>query len=572
MNEFTGTSESAGKTKSTTPKTSSNQSSTTLRPPNYCRLGIKEVNEALQFLPLNYTLGITEHNITVYYGYNGDSIEEGVVVIGSCYICNCSGNKLKCEVSNCEICPSSSIECKGACYSSHIVQTFSDVGVPEHCLNESKPCIPESCTTPHNCPGPWSSWTFCNQNCEQHRYRTCGQECGDDCMRFNLTETQICIGCVVTVPTTPICADNEKLSCATDYDICMGSCAKHRKNSSCDALLDDNSCTEQCICHNGLKRNAFGLCVPSPECECYPKNSTTIIPQNFTVNVSKCVSCECLYDDYICKERKDCCELHEWSEWSKCSATCGKGEKKRTRKSYGNGCPAEVSTIDTDECDLPECPCFYRNETWESGKVVKDRCEECMCHDGIVNCNKMTNIGNETWSDDGCTKKCFCNVNGSKECFDSHELQQCQKVINQCNLTTHVLEETEDACCKKCTPKMIPCGYQANGFVQLNVTRADHGICISGQLEVGSCFGTCGFDTDIVESTKLVDDTFELVTKQSCSCCKATTDKKSVPFSCADGSNVNYKVSYISGCSCVACHCKDFTEKLLERLVAGLSS
>ncbi|KAH9499026.1 hypothetical protein Btru_005439 [Bulinus truncatus] len=535
--------------------------------PEYCILGTEEVREALQFLPLNYTLGITEHNITVYYGENGDFIEDGVLVIGSCYVCYCSGNKLKCEVSNCELCPNSSIECKGDCYSSHTVQTFSDVGVPDYCLNDSKPCIPESCTTPHTCPETWSSWSSCTGSCQQSRYRSCGPECGDDCNSFNLTETQSCHDCTTTA-ITPECPDNQVPACVSKYDACIESCAVYRKNSTCDALLDDDTCIDNCKCKEGYKSNIFGECVLEAQCECYDShNSSTPILPTFTVNISKCVTCECREDGYKCKETDNCCEWTTWTEWSQCSTTCGNGKRTRTRKSYGNGCPVEEPTIETQDCKLSECPCIHNGEIWESGKVVKDRCEECTCHDGNIACNQFTNIGNETWSDAGCSKKCFCNVNGSMECIDSPELQQCQEVINQCNLTTHVLEETGDDCCKKCTPKMIPCRYNADGFVKLNVTRTDHGFCSSGQLEVGSCLGTCGFSTEVFDSTEFVDDTFKLVTKQSCSCCKAKVDTKSVPFLCDNGSNVNYTVSYISGCSCFECQCKKFTVKQLETQV-----
>uniref|UniRef100_A0A2C9JSD4 CTCK domain-containing protein n=1 Tax=Biomphalaria glabrata TaxID=6526 RepID=A0A2C9JSD4_BIOGL len=521
---------------------------------DFCYLGTEEILDALSFLPLNYTLGLSDQNVTIYYGYNGDYIEQGVVVTGTCYSCICSDRKLVCTVENCTECPNAITECQGDCYSAFEVKIFSEVGVPDHCLNSSKPCVPDECSTTHICPDPWSPWSPCTTNCQQFRTRTCGPECQDECNNFNLTETQTCDQCV-QVTTSPICEETEELKCVTNYDECIKSCAVYRKNSTCDALKDDESCVDKCECKDGYFRNAFGECVLQAECECYESSqSSTPIPPSVNINISKCVKCECFSDGYTCTEVDDCCELKEWSDWSECSTTCGEGKRTRQRQIYGNGCPDVEAKTETQECQLSECPCIYNGEVWEPGKVVRNRCEECSCHDGVVTCNKFDNIGNQTWSNPECDQICFCNENNTEECKHSDKLQKCQEVIKQCNQTTHVLEDTEDSCCKKCVPKMIPCSYKVETTTILNVTVEGHGLCVSPELEVGSCFGSCDFSSDNIVNTQLVNDTFELFTEQNCSCCKASIDKKVVPFLCEkDKFIVNYKVSYISGCSCDRC-------------------
>lgn len=47
-------------------------------------------------------------------------------------------------------------------------------------------------------------------------------------------------------------------------------------------------------------------------------------------------------------------EWHDWSEWSKCSATCGKATRTRLRTCKTTGCEGLASL--TEDCTFVECP------------------------------------------------------------------------------------------------------------------------------------------------------------------------------------------------------------------------
>uniref|UniRef100_A0A2C9K0B9 CTCK domain-containing protein n=1 Tax=Biomphalaria glabrata TaxID=6526 RepID=A0A2C9K0B9_BIOGL len=525
----------------------------------YCTLNSEEkILTALKFLPANNVLGSTQNNKTVYYGYNGDIIEDGVVVTGSCYSCSCKEYLLVCDVAEeeCAKCPEPIVQCVGDCNNAFTSVTFNEDGVPDHCFNSSVPCVPDGCsTTPHQCPGPWSGWTPCSSTCQKFRNRTCGSDCDADCVTsYNLTDSQSCDICV-TVTTGPICDDNEVPACVSKYDECIESCAVYRKNSTCDSLLDDITCVDKCQCKDGYMRNAFGDCVKLTECECYKDSgSSTPIPQTYIVNISKCGYCLCNEAGYSCREREDCCEIQEWTEWSSCDVTCGTGSRSRQRKILGDSCSKSEESSESKVCQPGECPCFYNGQFWEAGKVVTDKCQECTCRNGEVKCVEILNLGNEVWPNDECTEKCYCNTNGTMECSYSQEYAECRDVIDNCDLTTNVLEDTDDACCKRCVPKMIPCTYKAESSVMLNITTEDNGLCVSVEpQEVGSCSGTCGVSSDSIVKTMFQNGRLELITAQNCACCKASIEFKSVSFNCEYNGQVQYDVSYISGCNCERC-------------------
>ncbi|KAH9489454.1 hypothetical protein Btru_046230 [Bulinus truncatus] len=526
---------------------------------SYCTLETEKVLAAVGYLPLNNILGQTYDNVTVYYGHNGDRLEEGVAVKMYCGVSYCRAYGLTFEATkDCNQCPeANTIECKGDCSSALTSVTFSELGVPSQCQNDSVPCIPAGCTTPTQCPSPWSPWTVCDNNCQQYRTRECPESCGEDCKNFNLTQVQSCSDCIPAT-TLPICEENEMFACVTKYMKCIESCANHRKNSSCDYLLEDDSCQDGCICAKDKLRNMFGECVEPGECECFETiDSSTPIPQTYIENITKCSYCMCSPSGYVCKEREDCCELGPWSDWSDCTVTCGLGTKQRTRTAIGNGCSDSDKLSETQTCMPRECPCLYNDQVMESGTVIDNHCQECSCDYGKLTCTNKFTLGVDMWPSEDCRETCYCNMNGTMECIYSETLDQCRKEAENCDLTTHVLEETSDPCCKRCVPKMIPCEYKAQGSVQLNVTDNDHGLCVSTKpIEVGSCSGTCGVSTDMIVKTVFQTDRFEVVTASDCKCCKAGLGLKSHEFSCDDGAKLLYDVSFIASCSCELCSCK----------------
>ncbi|RUS82959.1 hypothetical protein EGW08_009296, partial [Elysia chlorotica] len=115
---------------------------------SFCRLGTEQVQEALQFLPLSNILGVNGENAVVEYGDDGDSIQDGVVVTGSCYKCECMGSSLKCfETQDCEgVCSPYTTKCVGPCGEAFLVADFAVKGVHPNCKVDPAPCVPGSCT------------------------------------------------------------------------------------------------------------------------------------------------------------------------------------------------------------------------------------------------------------------------------------------------------------------------------------------------------------------------------------------------------------------------------------------
>ncbi|GFR60093.1 SCO-spondin protein [Elysia marginata] len=525
----------------------------------FCRLGYEEVLEALKFLPAQNVLGLNSQNETVEYGDRGDYLESGVTITGSCYECLCANYTLECfEKSDCHVCPSHSVECVGECSSAVEVVTYSKPGVHPYCLtNSTQPCVPDTCTTPHACPGPWSAWSPCSQQCQQFRSRECGPGCPDSCSGFNLTEAQACESCSITTtpsPTTPHeCKQNEVYVCITAYDQCLASCSVIMKQSVCDALLDDGSCVEKCACAEGYLRNAYGQCVRQAECECYEAyNSSTPIPQGYKANVSECEYCECSSNGYKCHERDECCELGQWTDWTPCSKTCGLGTRMRERTKKGNGCNPEEQLIETQTCQVEECPCMYNGQVWESGRTVEDKCKSCECKEGEFVCSTHSEPG-KVWKNEECTKECYCNETGFEVCFTNEDLNTCKEVRDNCNSETHKLEETDDPCCPKCVPIMTPCGYKAKSTETLTVTGENGSGNCTAHVEMGTCSGTCGPSSEAATRMVYKNGLFQLYTEPDCSCCKAVTSTKIIPFACEDGTDVSVTVGFIKECMCDVC-------------------
>ncbi|GFN75437.1 collagen alpha-2(iv) chain [Plakobranchus ocellatus] len=488
----------------------------------FCRLGYEEVLEALKFLPVHDELGVNSQNQTVKFGDHGDYLESGVTIFGSCYQCLCANYSLECfENSDCDECPARTVECVGECSNAVEVVTYTKPGVHPNCLvNSSEPCVPDTCTTPHMCPGPWSSWSPCSQQCQQFRSRECGPGCPDSCRGFNLTEAQTCDSCLATTttpaPTTPHeCDQNEVYACVTAYDQCLASCGVLMRQSVCDALLDDASCIDTCACAKGY--------------------------------VSECTS-----NGYNCQERNDCCELSQWSDWTPCSRSCGTGTKTRQRTKKGNGCDPKEQMVESQICEQEECPCIHNGEVWESGRVVEDICKSCECSNGEFLCNVLKEP-DELWRNEDCSKHCYCNETGFEVCFENEELKACKDIRENCNDETHTLRETDDLCCPECVPIMTPCGYKSTGNETLTVVGDDSSVNCTAVVEMGTCYGTCGSSYEAATHLTYKDGHFQLYTEPNCSCCKAVTATKDLTFSCQDGTDIHVAVGYIKDCSCEMC-------------------
>ncbi|GFR94654.1 SCO-spondin [Elysia marginata] len=521
---------------------------------NFCKLGTAQVQGALQFLPLDDILGVNGEDAVVSYGDDGDYIQDGVVVTGSCYQCTCMEDTLKCsETSDCEgVCPAHTTECVGPCGEAVLVTTFAAKGVHPHCKVDQSPCVPASCTTtPAECPGPWSPWSAC-QNCFQFRHRECHADCPEECSTRLLRDVQKCPECVPTTGTPGFCKDSEEWTCVNSYDECQQSCAVYMKESSCAGLLQEESCVEKCACKEGYLRDATGECVMKGQCECYEGVSgSTPIPQGFHVNVGNCVYCQCTAGGYTCKEREDCCEISNWSEWSDCSVQCGTGTQTRTRQKYGQGCGNDTQLKEEKACTNDGCPCVHRGQVFESNTVYEDNCKKCECKNGNFQCT-VTKGEDEEYPNDECTRMCRCTSEGEEMCLTALP-PSCKQNRESCDSMTHVQRPTNNSCCPDCVPVMKPCALSKDSII-LSMVHTVHGNCRSqNQVEINSCSGTCGYSS--VNSSELLykDGRFELSTEASCKCCKATRGSQEQRFLCDDETVLNLDVDVITGCGCKGC-------------------
>jgi len=523
----------------------------------YCQLTQEEVLSKLKYLPLNGVLGLSKDDgEEVNYGLDmaeGDVLEEGTIVKGHCYECECVGFELQCRpVENCQ-CPNYTARCEGSCDDPVLVVEFDVEGVDPAC-KPNDTCVPEECTTPHECPSTWTEWSECD-NCMRTRTRKCHESCGTLCDQITTTESDICGDCTTT---QEICdGDNEEYKCYNHYIQCNESCRMLHNEPACEALMkidEDMPCNYTCACVDGYKRNSAGHCVKAEECECY--NGTIPLPVNYRENVSECKYCECKMEEgYVCHEREDCCEIGEWEEWSECSVTCGTGKRTRTRTVKSGDCKNETLVEDYD-CMPAECPCIIDGKVWGPNDVVDDECRYCKCVEGELSCTPKNNT--QPWTPD-CDHTCYCAYEtGEKICVNT--TRECDVDPTQCNNDTHYTEEDpNDPCCMVCKPRMKPCEKQVVETRTLNFTDPNHGLCVSDPLEVSNCVGSCGFSEsggNHYEYRRENSDlpVFDLDYYSNCECCQAELAANQVQFRCdATEEYITISVTQISGCKCMQC-------------------
>ncbi|TKS88049.1 SCO-spondin Precursor [Collichthys lucidus] len=118
-----------------------------------------------------------------------------------------------------------------------------------------------------------------------------------------------------------------------------------------------------------------GHCVSVTECRCgVPSGNGTLeyIPKE--VLSMDCNTCVCKNGTLACTKLP--CPVYEpWSPWSLCSASCGRGQRTRTRLCQDTeGGPSCADTKQTESCNVPPCPAGCLLSEWSPWSECSATC------------------------------------------------------------------------------------------------------------------------------------------------------------------------------------------------------
>eukprot|EP01135_Chromosphaera_perkinsii_P011063 Nk52_evm22s2325 gene=Nk52_evmTU22s2325 len=262
--------------------------------------------------------------------------------------------------------------------------------------------------------GPWSEWTTCDRECDegsQSRTRNItvhpkhgGKECPP------LQEDQSCV-----IKPCPI---DCKVGNWTEWGKCSEPCGGGAQNRTRDMTTEPE--------HGGEK------CPPLLETQ--------------TCNEDPCPIN---------------CEVGNWTEWGKCSETCGGGMQNRTREitthrqNGGEPCP---DLIDDQSCNEQPCPIHCNVSDWSSWS-------ECS-----VKCGNGTQTRSRT-----IIRK---HAHGGNECPDPDDLTQTKKCIQKPCKVDCVSEWSEWS--SKCDQR--ECGEETKTRTKKIITPPAHGGTECGNL------------------------------------------------------------------------------------------
>uniref|UniRef100_A0A8C4ZJ04 SCO-spondin n=1 Tax=Gadus morhua TaxID=8049 RepID=A0A8C4ZJ04_GADMO len=238
----------------------------------------------------------------------------------------------------------------------------------------------------------WGAWGACTQPCsggfrQRHR-QPLAPSPGPHCRRQQ-TQSQSC--------NTGLCPGERCEDRGRTYqEGCANQCPR-----SCTDLWEHVQCL-QGACHSGCRCPEGqllqdGECVPLADCRCGLPSGNGSLEFNPGENATlDCNDCVCENSRLVCTKHL-CPAYQPWSQWSVCSASCGRGQRTRTRPclEQEGGVPCG-DTEQTDSCLLP-CPrgevfsvcagsCPHTCEDlWPQSQCVAGPCTPgCSCPPGQV--------------------------------------------------------------------------------------------------------------------------------------------------------------------------------------------
>ncbi|XP_045160489.2 SCO-spondin-like [Mercenaria mercenaria] len=310
----------------------------------------------------------------------------------------CDGASKQVEFCNIKACPLDGVwsewtaweDCNATCEGGIRTRTRTCIG-PLHGGEECNGTSEENeiCNS-DPCPidgywSNWNEWTTCTATCNtgtRERTRTCvePQDGGKECTGAAV-QTEFC--------NTELCPVDGKWLDWSEWDNCTAPCGGGSRNRSrtCvepmhggkDCIGEDtetDACNEDPCPVNGFWLNwlAWGSC--SVSCSDGTRNRSRVCmgPLHGGLDCigesSESESCDnwnCPVDGY----------WSDWSEWTKCSATCGGGYRNKSRTCneplYGGlMCQGEMS--ETDTCNVDACPIDGEWSDWTQWSTCTATC------------------------------------------------------------------------------------------------------------------------------------------------------------------------------------------------------